>query len=155
MMASTSLAGIRASRTRAIFAEVRNAGLDDDGRRLLIKNMTGRDSIKDCTLGELSDVLDHLRGRQRTATRGEWGFVFDLPKGKQTHLKKIYRLAQRIGPKMEPPCTAAPVRYIEGIVARTRGLAGTGVATPLAMCPPEELHLIVQILETYVRRIGA
>ena len=31
--ASTSLAGIRASRTRAIFAEVRNAGLDDDGRR--------------------------------------------------------------------------------------------------------------------------
>lgn len=63
-----------AHRRRAIFAACKQHGLDNDARRLLVKNITGRDSMSDCTLLQLGEVLDHLNrnnkgyaGRNRVA----------------------------------------------------------------------------------------
>lgn len=59
-----------ALRKRAIFAACKANGIDNDARRSLVRNLTGRDSIADCTLMELGRVLDHLnRGKQGYAGR--------------------------------------------------------------------------------------
>lgn len=59
-----------ALRKRAIFAACKANGIDNDARRSLVRNLTGRDSMADCTLMELGRVLDHLnRGKQGYAGR--------------------------------------------------------------------------------------
>ncbi|THF60930.1 phage protein GemA/Gp16 family protein [Pseudothauera rhizosphaerae] len=66
MAASAPLAAQIAARKRAIFAACKAAGLDDDARRAVIYQVTGRHrSLTDCTLADLNAVLDHLnRGQQ-------------------------------------------------------------------------------------------
>ncbi len=60
----------RALRSRAIFAACKAAGLDNDARRQLVKNLTGCDSMTDCTMGQLAEILDHLnRGKHGYAGR--------------------------------------------------------------------------------------
>lgn len=70
MAASAPLAAAIAARRRAIFAACKSAGLDDGARRQLVKNLTGCDSLTDCTMGQLSEILDHLnRGKHGYAGR--------------------------------------------------------------------------------------
>lgn len=78
MPATQTPAERRALRSRAIFAACKANGLDNDARRLLVKNITGCASMADCTLGQLSEVLDHLNrgkggyaGRRRVAPAPE------------------------------------------------------------------------------------
>lgn len=47
-------------RRRAIFAACKSQGLDNDARRAVVKAITGRESMSDCTLLQLGQVLDHL-----------------------------------------------------------------------------------------------
>ncbi|MDT3671827.1 MAG: phage protein GemA/Gp16 family protein [Aromatoleum sp.] len=70
MAASAPLAVQIAARRRAVFAACKANGLDDDARRQLVKNLTGCASLADCTMGQLSEVLNHLnRGKQGYAGR--------------------------------------------------------------------------------------
>lgn len=65
MACSAPLAVQIAARKRAVFAACKAAGLDDDARRTIIRNVAGRSSITECSLRELNDVLNHLnRGKQ-------------------------------------------------------------------------------------------
>lgn len=57
-----------ALRKRAIFAACRAAGIDDDTRRALVQQLTGRASLADCNLAQLGEVLDHLN-------RGKGGYA--------------------------------------------------------------------------------
>lgn len=70
MAASAPLAIQIAKRRSAICATCAKLGIDEDARRLLVKNLTGHSSLKDCTMGQLSEVLDHLnRGKNGYAGR--------------------------------------------------------------------------------------
>lgn len=78
MAVSAPLAKQIAARRRAVFAACKANGLDDDARRQLVKNLTGCASLTECTMGQLSEVLDHLNrgrggyaGRKRTTPTAE------------------------------------------------------------------------------------
>lgn len=59
-----------ALRRRAIFAACKAAGLDDDARRAIVRQLTGCASLADCNLAQLGAVLDHLnRGKAGYAGR--------------------------------------------------------------------------------------
>lgn len=65
MATSAPLARVLTSRRGAIFAALKANGLDDAARRQIVKTLTGRDSMKDCTVNELGEILNHLnRGKQ-------------------------------------------------------------------------------------------
>ncbi len=68
MAASVPLAVQIAARRRAVFAACKAHGLDDDARRQLVKALTGCASLADCTIGQLSEVLNHLN-------RGKGGYA--------------------------------------------------------------------------------
>lgn len=160
-----SLADRTTLRRRAIFAECRTAGLDEVSRRWLVESLTGCKSLTECTPAQLGAVLDHLRKRNgsdraraaRSKPDNPWAFVFTTPPERQRHLKKIYRLAERVGALMQPAVPVAPPHYVEGIVAQARSLRphAPNARVSLALCDADQLHLVVQILETYVRRHGA
>ncbi|MCC4116373.1 regulatory protein GemA [Aromatoleum toluclasticum] len=80
MAASAPLAVLLAKRRSAVCAACAKIGIDEDERRLLVKNLTGHTSLKDCTMGQLSEVLDHLNrgkggyaGRKRTTPTADRG----------------------------------------------------------------------------------
>lgn len=50
------------ARIKAIHAASRAAGLDDDARHEMQKNLTGKESLSKMSFAELSKVLDHLNG---------------------------------------------------------------------------------------------
>lgn len=137
----------RTARIKAIHAACRSAELDDDARRAIQLEVTGKTSLADMTLTELGQVLDRLN--KRGSGDNEWGFVFRLVPERQIHAKKIYRLAQRAGALLEPPVPVASKAYIEGITLQMRG-----TAQPLEFCDPEQLHKAVQSLEIFVKRHG-
>ncbi len=138
----------RVARIKAVHAACRAQGIDDDARRALQRQLTGKDSLNSMSPPEISQVLDHLnRGRPDP---GEWLFVFKMPQDRQRHAKKIYRLAQRVGAVMNPPVPVASRAYVEGIVKQMNG----GVMQPLPFCDAEALHKVVQALETYLKRKG-
>ncbi|MDR1424289.1 MAG: regulatory protein GemA [Azoarcus sp.] len=45
---------------KAIFAACKAIGLDDDSRRAVVEQLTGKGSLSGCTAVELGVVLDHL-----------------------------------------------------------------------------------------------
>lgn len=131
-----------------IRAECAKQGIDDDSRRTLMMRLAGVSSSTQLNLTGAKAVLDHLRktgGPVRS--RGEWFFTFRMPKPNQVFLKKIYRLAERIGKAQQPPVKVMPKKYIEGIATQM-----TGATAPLEFCDCDRLHKIVQALEVYVRR---
>lgn len=137
------------SRIRAIHAACRAQGIDDDLRKEIQQQVTGKASLKDMSALDLSDLLDHLNKRGKAADGDEWRFVFSLIPARQAHAKKIYRLAQRLGKLQTPPIEIATKAYIEGITEQMRG-----TDQPLQFCDVEQLHKVVQALEIYLRRHG-
>lgn len=78
MTVAATIAERRARKNRAIFAACKAAGLDNDARRQLVRQITGRASMTDCTERELGDILDHLNrgkagytGRRRVVPAAE------------------------------------------------------------------------------------
>ena len=142
-----SLIGVKkAARIRAIHAACRAAGIDEETRRALQVQLTGKASLSDMHIGEVTRVLDHLN-----QSRGgdEWKFVFKLAADRQPHARKIYRLAERVGQLMNPPVPVASKAYIEGLATQMRGCE-----TLLEFCDATQLHKIVQALEIHVKRHG-
>lgn len=141
-----SMVGLKkAARIRAIHAECRTLGIDSDARHDIQLSLVGKESLSDMTLGEVTQVLDSIKSRRKTG--GEWRFVFRLPPDRQLYGKKIYRLAERVGPLMEPPMAVASKAYIEGITRQMRG-----TTQPLEFCDAEQLRKVVQALEVFVKR---
>ena len=143
---------------QAIHVKRRQLVLDDETYRAILMRVAGVTSSADlmsqdaahAVLGE----LDRLLGAGRARRVQEWRFVFRLPPEKQLLCKKIYRCAEKIGLAQTPPLPVMPKAWVEGIARQSRG-AGPNVVTPLEMQSPEELRLIIQILESWARKIGA
>ena len=137
----------KAARIRAIHAACRAKGIDDDARRDLQQQLTGKASLSDMDITEVSRVLDHLN--RESNAQAEWKFVFRLTPDRQVYAKKIYRLAQKIGALQNPPAPVMPKVYIEGI---TEQMSGT--TKPLEFCDARDLHKVVQAREVFVKRRG-
>lgn len=141
------------SRIRAVHAACRAQGLDEDTRKAIQLQVTGKASLKDMSALDLNDVLDHLNKRAYEAKTGktsnEWGFVFKLPAERAAMAKKIYRLAERLGAAQKPPVGPMSKRYIEGIAEQM-----LGADTVLEFCDASTLHKVVQALEVHLKRIG-
>ncbi len=110
------------SRIRAVHAACRAQGLDEDTRKAIQLQVTGKASLKDMSALDLNDVLDHLNKRAYEAKTGktsnEWGFVFKLPAERAAMAKKIYRLAERLGAAQKPPVGPMSKRYIEMVMGQ-------------------------------------
>lgn len=109
--------------------------------------VTGKGSLTQMSLSELSDLLNHLNRSGKPDT--EWGFVFRLIPDRRLLAQKIYRQAQRIGGLQNPAVAVMSKAYIEGIARQMRGCE-----QPLEFCDSEQLHKIVQALEIFIRRNG-
>lgn len=138
----------KAARIKAVHAACRRLGIDDDTRRDIQLQLTGKSSLSDMHSGEVSRVLDHLNGRGNDH-RDDWRFVFRLVPDRQPLAKKIYRLAERVGAIMTLPVPVASKAYIEGIARQMRGCE-----QPLEFCDAGQLRSIVQALEVYLKRHG-
>lgn len=145
----SSIGLMKAARIKAIHAACRAKGIDADARRDLQLSLTGKASLNDMHLGEVSRVLDHLNGKAQRGGDGEWRFVFALADDRQACGRKIFRLAERIGPTQQPPVPVASKAYIEGITAQMRGCD-----QPLEFCDADQLRKVVQALEIYCKRHG-
>lgn len=145
----------RKARIRAIKAATGRKGLamDDDTYRAMIANLVpGKRSATECSVPQLDKILDHLKRLQSKPQAGnpeEWRFVFRLATDRQPAARRIYRLAERIGPLMVPPAPVASKAYVEGIARQM-----LQCETVLEFCGPELLHKIVQALEVFCRRQG-
>lgn len=137
------------SRIRAVHAACRAQGIDDDTRKALQVQLTGKASLKDMSLFDLDSVLNRLNARGAGREVNEWAFVFKLPAERQRIARKIYRLAERMGAAQTPPIGPMSKRYIEGIAEHM-----LGADTVLQFCPAEILHKVVQALEIHCRRNG-
>lgn len=137
----------KATRIKAVHAACRAQGIDDDTRRAIQIQVTGKASLKDMSALDLTDLLNHLNRRGKGGN--EWAFVFKLPPERRSYGKKIYRLAERLGALMEPAVAVASKAYIEGVTRQMRGCD-----QPLEFCDPEQLHKVVQALEVYLKRHG-
>jgi len=146
----------RRARIKAVKAMTGPKGLalDDDSYRAMLGGLfPGKRSLTEMSVPQLDTVLDHLKRLTASAATAspadEWRFVFRLPLDRQAHARKLYRLAQRLGPLLNPPTALAPKAYIEGIAARM-----AGAATRLEFCDAARLHQIVQAAEVFAKRHG-
>lgn len=137
------------SRIRAVHAACRAQGIDEETRKVIQLQVTGKASLKDMSALDLSDLLNHLNKQASGKAVNEWAFVFKLAPDRRAYGKKIYRLAERIGALQSTPVPVMSKAYIEGISSRM-----TGTDHPLQFCDCEQLHKIVQALEVYVKRHG-
>ncbi len=138
-----------AARIRAIHAACRAQGMDDETRKALQVQLTGKASLKDMGLFDLDSVLNRLNARGAGREINEWAFVFKLPAERQALARKIYRLAERMGAAQVPPIGPMSKRYIEGIAEHM-----LGADTVLQFCTSEILHKVVQALEIHCKRHG-
>lgn len=140
----------KATRIKAVHAACRAHGIDEDTRRAIQIQVTGKASLKDMSALDLTDLLNHLNRRSKGDKDGnEWRFTFKLTPDRRTYCTKIYRLAQRIGALQSPPVPVMSKAYIEGVAAQMRGCD-----QPLEFCDTEQLHKIVQALEVFLKRHG-
>ena len=146
----------RRARIKAIKAIAGKKGLalDDDAYRAMIGAVVpGKRSAGDCNVQQLEAVLEHLKRlqagapAQRVNPRDSWEFVFRCTPERQLYLRRIYRLAERVGGTLAPPAPIASKAYVEGVARQM-----IQCDTALEFCGPELLHKIVQALEVYCRR---
>lgn len=134
---------------RAIFAECRRRGLDDDARHQLLREVgrVASGSIKDMGADAARRVLDHLKQKSAPAARHgetEWAFIGTLPPARQPLLRKLAALAGKNGANI---ARGAQVRYIEGIARQM-----TGCDKPLPMCDEQDLWRLVAAMSLHVKR---
>lgn len=137
----------KAARIKAIHATCRARGIDNDARRDIQLQLTGKASLSEMNFSEVTRVLDHLN--QRSTAGQEWKFVFRLTPDRAALGRKIYRLAERLGALMTPSVPVASKAYVEGIASQMQGCA-----TVLEFCDADALRKIVQALEVYLKRHG-
>lgn len=139
MAASAPLAVQIAARRRAVFAACKANGLDDDARRQLVKNLTGCASLSDCTIGQLSEVLNHLnRGKAGYAGRRRVTPAEDrapLLSKVDALLAELHRATGEV----------KPLSYADGVARRVCK------RTSLDFCDVVDLKKVVAALATTLR----
>jgi phage gp16-like protein len=68
--------GYRAAALKAVFAACRAQCIDDDARRDIVRQITGKSSLKDCTSAEMGRVLDRLNKRSGGRRQGTGSLPF-------------------------------------------------------------------------------
>lgn len=130
---------------RALFAECRSRGIDDDTRHAMIREIGGIESgsAADLDADAARRVLDHLRGAPATTARrsSEWDWVNAAPKAKQKILWKIRRICMELGIK-----SGQQIAYAEGVAARI-----AGHERHLRMMDANELWVLIGPLERTAR----
>lgn len=132
---------------RAIHAECRARGLDDDARRQLVRTVGGMmsGSTKDLDERAAKRVLDHLRAtgmastpaRARHSTTGEWAWITTAPEANRPLLRKIAALCGALG-----IAKGRQQRYAEGVAKRQHG-----IERPLSMMNHDELWKVAGALQ--------
>lgn len=128
-----------ALRRRAIFAACKAAGLEDEARRAIVRQVTGCASMADCTLQQLGDILDHLnRGKAGYAGRKRVTPAADrapLLSKVDALLAELHRVTGDI----------KPLSYADGVARRVCK------RTSLDFCDPDDLKKVVAALATTLR----
>jgi len=128
-----------ALRRRAIFAACKAAGLDDEARRAIVRQVTGCASMADCTLQQLGDILDHLnRGKAGYAGRKRVTPAADrapLLSKVDALLAELHRVTGDV----------KPLSYADGVARRVCK------RTSLDFCDPDDLNKVVAALATTLR----
>lgn len=130
-----------AQRRRAIFAACKAQGLDTEARRAVVRAITGCESMSDCSLVQLGQILDHLnrgnpaRPRRRVTPAAERAKLIGKIEALLRELAKIQ--GQPVG-----------MQYADAIAKRN----GWGEAVDF--CEPDALHHVVAALTRTVRWKG-
>jgi len=139
MAASAPLAAQIAARRRAVFAACKANGLDNDARREIVKNLTGCESLSDCTMGQLSEVLNHLNrgkngyaGRKRVAPVAERAPLLSKV---DALLAELHRVTGEV----------KPLSYADGVARRVCKRSS------LDFCDVEDLKKVVAALANTLR----
>lgn len=162
-------AQMRAAEMVKIQCGRRELAMEEADYRAVLRRAGGANSSKDLDKRGRLGVLEELRRLGATfrpkpkadaaPEKSDWGWVFKCPPDRQIHLRKIYRLAQRAGTIQTPPVPVASKAYVEGILRQATGMASPetreALRVDLRLASPEALHLVVQILETELRKRDA
>ena len=142
-MSTTSSSTTAAERRRrlygAIFARCKQDGLDQSARRQLVKNLTGCDSLTECSIGQLKEIADHLNrgkkgyeGRQRVRPSAERAPLLSKI---DALLAELHRVTGEV----------KPLAYADGIARRVCK------RDSLDFCEPQELKKIIGALSATLR----
>lgn len=113
-MSTQTIAQRRRARIVAIKASVRQIGMDDDTYRAMLVQVTGKASCAELGLGQLGDVLDHLRAKG--AISPTHGRRRPVPaEDRAPLLAKIDALLADLGRVTGTPKT---LRYVDAIVKK-------------------------------------
>lgn len=131
-----------ATARRALFAECRARGIDDDTRHQLIRDVGGikSGSASDLTVPAARRVLDHLKKTAPRATPrppGEWDFIVRAPELNRPLLRKIAAVCGALNIRR-----GGQKRYAEGVAKRQHG-----IDRHLEMMSASELWMVVGALE--------
>ncbi|MDP2808667.1 MAG: DUF1018 domain-containing protein [Rhodocyclaceae bacterium] len=132
-----------AAARRAIFAECRQQGIDEDTRRVLLRLVghVASGSTRDLGADAARRVLDHLRAKSAPAGRrdSEWAFIDAAAEDRRPLLRKICAV-----------CRSMKVgrAYAEGVARRALALSGGGgaVVVRLEMLSAGQLWVVAAAL---------
>ncbi len=89
--------GITAPQMRKIHACARECGMDDDLLHLAVKNLTGRESLKELTAKEACCVIDMMEGKQKAGAEGDAATAKQL-----CYIKDLMKKLGWVDEKAEP-----------------------------------------------------
>lgn len=132
--------------TRALLAKVHIAkkelALPEESYRAILVRMTGRESSKDCTEGQLERLLAEFRRLGWQPKPGKGGSGYDKP-----HVRKIYALWREAG--VVGAVDNASKEALRAFVARQ-----TGKSAP-EFCSPGDANRVTEALKAMIRRAEA
>ena len=127
--------GITDMQRKRIFAECTKRGIDEDFRREIIKNVTGKGSLKNLDFFEAALVINRICGekRKRTDVGGD-------PRTAKMR-KKIYRLEGDLGWQGNPARLAGHMKRM-------------GINSDIVDLTPRECFQIIESLKAVAKRQG-
>ena len=118
---------------RAVHAEARSRGIDDEMRRGIQRDVVGVDSCKDMSVQQLRQVVDALKGR-----RGHLSVVSD-------------QAADASQPKMLTKIRA--MQHSAGLTdAYANGISRRMYKRPIAQLGPSQLRGVIAALDRHIRQ---
>ena len=125
-----------AARRRAIFAACKAAGLDDDARRAIVRQVTGCARLADCNLAQVPDHLtrgkDGYAGRKRATASAERAPLLSKV---DALLAELHRVTGEV----------KPLSYADGIARRSCKRSS------LDFCDEADLRKVVAALTSTLR----
>lgn len=149
-------------RIKAINTLCSKLKISADERHDIQREATGHASLKTMSVLDLEDVLGKLRsieraraGEAETNSGNSWSFVFKLPTERRRLAQKLYRQAERIGARQEPPIRVMPPAYMSATARRMMGYDKpefANVVVNIELADARILHKMVQAMEMHLGR---